>query len=142
MQVTYHHQWKLFELAPFAFVGAIGGLIGAFIHKMNLKVARGVWCGVCGVFLRSWVPFAFVGAIGGLIGAFMHKMNLKVARIRKTSQLKKFPISGAQNSPISAVKEPCFTRKRALNQPQERALLLPSRALTREKCPQSAPEAH
>ena len=28
---------KLFELAPFAFVGAVGGLIGAFIHKMNVR---------------------------------------------------------------------------------------------------------
>ncbi len=33
-EITYHSQWKLFELVPFAFIGAVGGLVGTFMHKM------------------------------------------------------------------------------------------------------------
>ena len=39
-EVTYHQEWKLFELIPFALVGGLGGLIGTFIHKMNVRVCR------------------------------------------------------------------------------------------------------
>ena len=39
-EVTYHHQWKLFELGVFAFIGAIGGLVGAFISKMNVRWSK------------------------------------------------------------------------------------------------------
>lgn len=39
-EVTYHHKWQLFELIPFALIGAIGGLVGAFISKMNVRVSK------------------------------------------------------------------------------------------------------
>ena len=39
-EVTYHHQWKLFELIPFMLIGAIGGLVGALINKYNVKFSK------------------------------------------------------------------------------------------------------
>uniref|UniRef100_A0A7S4HA48 Chloride channel protein n=1 Tax=Guillardia theta TaxID=55529 RepID=A0A7S4HA48_GUITH len=39
-EITYHHKWRLFELIPFAFIGVIGGLVGVFISKMNVRVSR------------------------------------------------------------------------------------------------------
>jgi chloride channel 3/4/5 len=40
MQVTYHHKWKLFEMGPFMLIGAIGGLVGAFINRANVRVCK------------------------------------------------------------------------------------------------------
>ncbi|XP_022793166.1 H(+)/Cl(-) exchange transporter 3-like [Stylophora pistillata] len=34
--VEYDNPWKLFELVPFIFLGALGGLVGAFFIKANL----------------------------------------------------------------------------------------------------------
>ena len=46
-EVTYHHQWKWFELAPFSLLGILGGLLGAaFIrcHVLLLRLrARSPW---------------------------------------------------------------------------------------------------
>lgn len=39
------------------------------------------------------VPFAVLGIFGGLYGAYFIKLNLKYAKLRKTSFLKKYPIS-------------------------------------------------
>ena len=39
-QVTYHSGWHAFELAPFAILGVIGGLYGAFFIKLNMRVAE------------------------------------------------------------------------------------------------------
>ncbi len=38
-QVRYTSQWKAFEMVPFALIGVVGGLMGAFLIKMNLIVA-------------------------------------------------------------------------------------------------------
>ncbi len=39
-QVTYHSGWHAFELAPFAILGVVGGLYGAFFIKLNMRVAE------------------------------------------------------------------------------------------------------
>jgi chloride channel 3/4/5 len=38
-QVTYHSGWHAFELLPFAIIGVLGGLYGAFFIKLNLWIA-------------------------------------------------------------------------------------------------------
>eukprot|EP01118_Nematostelium_gracile_P019057 TRINITY_DN8693_c0_g1_i1.p1 TRINITY_DN8693_c0_g1~~TRINITY_DN8693_c0_g1_i1.p1 ORF type:complete len:819 (+),score=195.47 TRINITY_DN8693_c0_g1_i1:89-2545(+) len=38
-QVTYTNSWKSFEMIPFFVVAVIGGLIGAFFIKMNVKMS-------------------------------------------------------------------------------------------------------
>lgn len=38
-QVTYHSGWHAFELLPFAVIGILGGLYGAFFIKANLSIA-------------------------------------------------------------------------------------------------------
>ncbi|KAF2270170.1 hypothetical protein CC78DRAFT_507834 [Lojkania enalia] len=39
-QVTYHSGWHDFELAPFAFLGILGGLYGGLFIKLNMRVAE------------------------------------------------------------------------------------------------------
>ncbi|KAL4893064.1 Cl channel CLC-3 [Aspergillus ambiguus] len=39
-QVTYTRGWHRFELIPFVILGIVGGLYGAFLIRMNLRVAR------------------------------------------------------------------------------------------------------
>ncbi|KAF2465766.1 uncharacterized protein BDR25DRAFT_269848 [Lindgomyces ingoldianus] len=39
-QVTYHSGWHDFELAPFAFLGILGGSYGGLFIKLNMKVAE------------------------------------------------------------------------------------------------------
>lgn len=39
-QVTYHSGWHDFELAPFAFLGVLGGLYGGLFIKLNMRVAE------------------------------------------------------------------------------------------------------
>ncbi|KAF9893738.1 hypothetical protein FE257_009908 [Aspergillus nanangensis] len=39
-QVTYTRGWHRFELIPFVILGILGGLYGAFLIRLNLKVAR------------------------------------------------------------------------------------------------------
>jgi len=39
-QVTYHSGWHAFELVPFAILGVIGGLYGAFFIKLNMRIAE------------------------------------------------------------------------------------------------------
>lgn len=39
-QVTYHTGWHNFELAPFAFLGILGGLYGGLLIKLNMRVAE------------------------------------------------------------------------------------------------------
>jgi chloride channel 3/4/5 len=37
-EVTFHHQWQLLELVPFALLGVLGGLIGGLFIKVNTKL--------------------------------------------------------------------------------------------------------
>jgi len=39
-QVTYSTSWHAFELVPFAFLGIVGGLYGALLIKLNMRIAR------------------------------------------------------------------------------------------------------
>eukprot|EP00761_Pharyngomonas_kirbyi_P006646 gb/GECH01006654.1/.p1 GENE.gb/GECH01006654.1/~~gb/GECH01006654.1/.p1 ORF type:complete len:944 (+),score=219.26 gb/GECH01006654.1/:1-2832(+) len=39
-EVDYHHMWHWFEILPFAFLGVLGGLIGAAFVRLNVIIAR------------------------------------------------------------------------------------------------------
>lgn len=39
-QVTYTRGWHRFEIIPFVILGIIGGLYGAFLIRLNLKIAK------------------------------------------------------------------------------------------------------
>ena len=39
-QVTYSRVWHRFEIVPFVILGVVGGLYGAFLIRLNMRVAR------------------------------------------------------------------------------------------------------
>lgn len=54
-EVSFHHQWHLFEVIPFALVGALGGLIGALFIHVNPRICQGRKNSSLGGWPITWV---------------------------------------------------------------------------------------
>lgn len=71
-QVTYTRGWHRFEIIPFIILGIVGGLFGAFLIRLNIKVAR--WRRS-----RSWsrpiVEVAIIALLTALINFPNHFMR-------------------------------------------------------------------